>query len=178
MTNDNLLRTILICLLVYIASVVAAFLGGMWIGHDLTERQQADSVIVTVTDTVPYYQPVAKDSMVVRYETRNLKVAMASQQKELQQTELHDTVRDTVAVEIPITQKKYEAEDYRAYVSGYEPNLDSIFVREKTVRETVTIPVKQKQNRFGFGVGVGAGYGIINKKPDIFIGGTVNMRIF
>lgn len=176
MTNDNLLRTILICLLVYVASVIAAFLGGMWIGHDLTERQQADTVTVTVTDTVPYYQPVAKDSTVVRYEKKYLKVAMPSQQTELQQTELHDTVRDTVAVEIPITQKKYEAEDYRAYVSGYEPNLDSIFVYRKTVTQTIT--KQQKDKRLGFSVVAGAGYGIINKKPDIFVGGAVAYRIW
>ena len=172
MTNDKLLRTILICLLVYIASVVASLFGGIWIGRSMEQaQQQADTVTVTVVDTVPYYQPVAKDSTVVKYEKKYLTVAIPSQQ-----TERHDTVRDTVAVEIPIMQKRYETEDYRAYVSGYEPNLDSIFVYKKTVTQTIT--KQQKDKRLGFSVVAGAGYGIINKKPDIFVGGAVAYRIW
>lgn len=42
-----------------------------------------------------------------------------------------------VAVEIPITQKEYEGAEYHAWVSGYEPSLDSIFVFPR--RDVVTI---------------------------------------
>lgn len=36
----------------------------------------------------------------------------------------------------------------------------------------------KKQSRFNFSIGVGAGWGIINKKPDIFVGGTLGIRLF
>jgi len=174
--NDKTLRIILLGLLIFLVGLIISFVAGYWVGQKVERAdmmQHTDTTYVTMYDTIPFYYPVPKDSSVIRYITRSFP-------SEPQGT-LTDTLsvkQDSVSVTIPITQKVYEADSYRAYVSGYEPSLDSIFVREKTVRETVTIPVKQKQNRFGFGVGVGAGYGIINKKPDIFIGGTVNMRIF
>jgi hypothetical protein len=174
--NDKTLRIILLGLLIFLVGLIISFVAGYWVGQKVERTdimQHTDTTIVTKYDTIPFYYPVPKDSSVIRYITRSFP-------SEPQGT-LTDTLsvkQDSVSVTIPITQKVYEADSYRAYVSGYEPSLDSIFVREKTVHETVTIPVKQKQSRFGFGVGVGAGYGIINKKPDIFIGGTVNMRIF
>ena len=181
--NDKTLRIILLGLLIFMVGLIVSFIAGYWVGQKVERAdmmQHTDTTIVTKYDTIPCYYPVPKDSSVIRYITRSFPSEPQGTLAEAQGT-LADTLsvkQDSVSVTIPITQKVYEADSYRAYVSGYEPSLDSIFVREKTVRETVTIPVKQKQSRFGFGVGVGAGYGIINKKPDIFIGGTVNMRIF
>ena len=40
---------------------------------------------------------------------------------------------DSLQVEIPITQKKYEDSLYTAWVSGYRATLDSIRVRERTI---------------------------------------------
>jgi len=168
--NDKTLRMILLGLLVFLVGLIVSFVTGYWVGQKVERidiMQHTDTTYVTMFDTIPYYYPVPKDSSVIRYVTRLLEKGI-----------VHDTITDSVSVTIPITQKVYEADSYRAYVSGYEPCLDSIFVREKTVRETVTIPVKQKQSRFGFGVGIGAGYGIINKKPDIFVGGVVSYRIW
>lgn len=48
----------------------------------------------------------------------------------------------------------------------------------KTHNETTTTMQTKKQSRFNFTIGVGAGYGIINKKPDIFVGGTLGIRLF
>lgn len=48
----------------------------------------------------------------------------------------------------------------------------------KTHNETTTTMQTKKQSRFNFSIGVGAGYGIINKKPDIFVGGTLGIRLF
>jgi hypothetical protein len=188
--NDKTLRIILLGLLIFMVGLTGSFVAGYWMGQTVERAdimQHADTTYVTMYDTIPCYYPVAKDSSVIRYITRTLAAkpqgTVAEPLNALPAAKPQGTVAaqgavDSVSVTIPITQKVYEADSYRAYVSGYEPSLDSIFVREKTVRETVTVPVKQKQSRFGFGVGVGAGYGIINKKPDIFIGGTVYMRIF
>lgn len=40
-------------------------------------------------------------------------------------------------LELPITQKYYNADSYQAWVSGYNPNLDSINVFNKVVEKTV-----------------------------------------
>ena len=76
--------------------------------------------------------------------------------------------RDSMAVEIPITQKRYESDDYRAYVSGYEPRLDSIFVFPKTtiIRERSYKP----PNKWHIGITGGYGYGIKSKQVEPYIG--------
>lgn len=60
--------------------------------------------------------------------------------------------------EIPITQKVYEDSLYTAYVSGFHASLDSIYIRNRiitnTIRETITNTVTKKK-RFGFGVQAG-----------------------
>ena len=64
-----------------------------------------------------------------------------------------DTVRDSVYIPVPITQKEYQTEDYRLSVSGYKPSLDYIEIYRKT--EHVTKAVNRK-----FGIGIIAGYGV------------------
>lgn len=86
-----------------------------------------------------------------------------------------DTARKEVL--IPITQKEYRDSDYRAWVSGYNPKLDSIRVFSKAVvvskMETVT-----KRNPFSLGIIGGVGYGVITRKPDIFVGVGGSIRIW
>lgn len=67
-----------------------------------------------------------------------------------------DTVRDTVFVYIPISQKVYKDSLYTAWVSGYRAKLDSIEIYQKT--QTIYIRDKLKRKRFGVGVQVGYGY--------------------
>lgn len=78
-----------------------------------------------------------------------------------------DTVRDTIYVNVPITSKEYETEDYRLSISGYKPNLDYIEVYRRT--EQITNAVSSRR----FGVGVIAGYGIGKHglSPYIGVGG-------
>ena len=47
---------------------------------------------------------------------------------------------DTVWVNLPRTQKRYEDSTYTAWVSGYEARLDSIHVYRRTVTRTVAVP--------------------------------------
>jgi hypothetical protein len=81
---------------------------------------------------------------------------------------------DSATVVLPITQKMYSDTDYRAWVSGYEPRLDSIkvFPRTVTVMETKYKPPSR------ISVGVQAGYGITPKGLQPYIGVGVNVRIF
>lgn len=125
----------------------------------------SDTTKVTVIDTIPYYKPVAKDSVVVRYE--RVKLPTSGDKPYYASVSLskpRDTAApsiDNVAMELPITQKRYGDSTYTAWVSGYRPALDSIYVypRHETVTITNTInTIRQKPRRWGLGVSAGYGY--------------------
>ena len=175
----------LIVALVFI--LVGLVLGGI-IGYSLfgrgtiTVKTERDTT--TYVDTIPYYQPVAKDSAVIRYVTRTLPVKGSDSST----TNKSDTFlaenyaqnngenipplyasvdSDSAAVAIPIVQKRYDGDDYRAYVSGYEPNLDSIFVFPKT---TVIHERSKPPNKWHIGITGGYGYGLKSKQAEPYIG--------
>ena len=141
--------------LAYISVLMLGFAAGWLVrgcgrGIDGGGAVYADTV--TVVDTLRYHYPVARDSAVVRYETVRLAVADTSR------VTVTDTVRvsDTVAVVLPVTQKVYGDSTYRAYVSGYNPRLDSIFVYPRT--SYITTAIKEKSRRWGIGLQAGYGY--------------------
>ena len=179
-------KKVLICAGLVVLMFLMGYLGARFALSRCGETTlPTDTVRVTVVDTVTYRQPVPVDSVVVRYVTKVLKAAKPAADATgtvVDSTLVAQTERtDSVTVEIPITQKMYETEDYKAYVSGYEPNLDSIFVYRKTITETVTITEKPKgalKDRLGFGVVLGAGYGTIHKQADVFVGAGLFFRIW
>ena len=142
---------------------------------NVTERDTS-----TYVDTIPYYKPVPKDSTVIKYVKRTLPVS-TPQKNDTSLAEnyaqnngenippLYASVdSDSAAVAIPITQKRYDGDDYRAYVSGYEPNLDSIFVFPKT---TVIHERSYKPpNKWHIGITGGYGYGLKSKQAEPYIG--------
>ena len=194
--------------------LVGLVLGGI-IGYGVFGRSKATDYVSerdtsTYIDTIPYYQPVPKDSMVIKYVTRTLPVKrrdssttnktetflaenyaqnngenirimrnsgcarqnsneFGSALAGMEFPPLYASVdSDSAAVAIPITQKRYENEDYRAYVSGYEPNLDSIFVFPKT---TVIHERSYKPpNKWHIGITGGYGYGFKSKQAEPYIG--------
>lgn len=85
------------------------------------------------------------------------------------------------SLELEITQKVYSDSTYTAYVSGYRPNLDSIFVRQKvitnTIYETRTIEAK-KFRRWNVGVIGGYGYGFQSMTFEPFIGVGLTISLF
>ena len=117
---------------------------------------------VTVFKTVPVYKPVLRDSIVIRYVVQTLPVVPEicdsvpksgeSVPKEPQSVPETET-RDSASVEIPITQKVYSEENYTAYVSGYQPSLDSLFFNSPVQ----TVRIKDKPKRWGIGIQVGYG---------------------
>ena len=127
---------------------------------------------VTVVDTIPYRYPVPVDSAVVRYETVRLMVADTAR------VTVTDTVKvtDSVAVVVPITQRVYSDSLYRAYVSGYRPQLDSIFVYPRT--NYITTTVKEKPKRWGIGLQAGYGVGCGGTGPYVGIGVNYNLYNF
>lgn len=85
----------------------------------------------------------------VRYVTKKLPI-------------VHDTVHpiciDSAGVIIPIIQKQYCDSTYTAWVSGYEPSLDSIRVYAR--REVVTINKVKKEPPNRFVISLNIGYGL------------------
>ncbi len=61
---------------------------------------------------------------------------------------------DTVLVEVPIEEKVYTGDNYRAIVRGYQPELTDIWVRETV--STIRVPVRRRWNvTAGPQVGIG-----------------------
>ena len=84
---------------------------------------------------------------------------------------------DSIDVPIPIVQKRYEDSLYTAWVSGFEPNLDSIRLYTPEIQTTMTNTVYEPTPLLTLGVQVGGGYGLIHRQPDIYvgIGGQINL---
>ena len=85
---------------------------------------------------------------------------------------------DTVWATVPRTQKRYEDSTYTAWVSGYEPRLDSIEVYRRTVTIEKREEGRVKNKRLSIGLTGGFGYGFINRKPDVFLGIGATWRIY
>ena len=81
-----------------------------------------------------------------------------------------DTVHDSIEVQVPIVQKRYDDSLYTAWVSGFEPALDSINIHQREVVTTVTKTIVKPTPLITFGVQAGAGVGIIRRQPDFYIG--------
>jgi hypothetical protein len=113
------------------------------------ESVERDTVVVY--DTVPHYYPKPVEVEKVRTEYRFL--------TRVQPVGKTDTLlqHDSVLVEVPITSKHYGCKDYDAWVSGYEPSLDSIKVYQKTEVVTITKIIKN-QKHFFLDVGAGCEY--------------------
>jgi hypothetical protein len=90
---------------------------------------------------------------------------------------LRDTIRDSIDVPVPIVQKRYDDSLYTAWVSGFEPNLDSLRLHMPEVTNTITKTVRKPIPLLTLGVQMGGGYGLIHRQPDIYvgIGGQINL---
>ena len=148
-----------------------------------------DTVRVTVVDTVRVYKSVPKDSVVIRYITQRLPVVDDKEdnfpnkgnnnEQNIPQSDnnVAENIPDSADVVIPITQKVYDDSTYTAYVSGYNPQLDSLIFRMP--REVITIKECQKPKRWG--VGLQVGYGMtVNGTPQFspYIGIGVSYNLF
>ena len=84
-------------------------------------------------------------------------------------------VQDSVDVDIPIVQRTYEGEHYRAVVQGYQPELVSIDIK----MPEIAAPPQAKQQWWSITIGFQVGYGFTPKGwlPYAGIGGTIGIRI-
>ena len=82
---------------------------------------------------------------------------------------------DSVGVVVPIVQNVYEGADYKAYVSGWQPRLDSLVLNRVETRVTLPSPTRREPPRFS--AGLQAGYGITPRGFQPYIGIGVAIRI-
>lgn len=136
---------------------------------------KTDTLTVTKTDTVPQYithtitKPVPVKETIIRHDT------------------LYNAPLSLKTYEDSITTNNNAKVQYKASVSGYMQSLDTIEFNVKypmvtnTITNTITNEktiTKYKNPKITAGIAAGAGYGIINKKPDIFIGFSLQVPIF
>ena len=88
------------------------------------------------------------------------------------------TVHDSIDVPIPIIQKRYDDSLYTAWVSGFEPNLDSINLRLPTITETITKTIVKPSPRLSIGIQGGAGVGVFSRQPDVYVGVGLQYRLW
>ena len=86
---------------------------------------------------------------------------------------------DTIMAELPLTQKVYEDSTFTAYVSGYQPNLDSIRIRWPTMTTTITQTKNVREfRRWNVGIIGGYGYGFNSRQFEPFVGIGVTYNLF
>ena len=83
---------------------------------------------------------------------------------------LRDTLRDSIEVPIPIMQKRYDDSLYTAWVSGFEPNLDSIRLHQPEIITTITKTIVKPSPLITVGIHTGCGYGVFNRQFDVYVG--------
>ena len=141
---------------------IIAFIVGLWLAtlicrcHHSTESVPA--LRDTIVDTITVVKPIAVDSVITRYKVVNVERVKDTTIV----NEVSEVVFDTIRVRLPIESKHYTSINYDAWVSGYEPQLDSIKVYQREV--------KTKQSRWSIGLQGGVGMTPRGVQPYIGIG--------
>ena len=161
--------------IVFIVGAVLGLLTGFFTGKAIYDRPVIESVTrdtVTRIDTVFQYFPQPVEVEKVRTEYKWL--TRVTTDTVTDYTVLHDSV----LVEVPIESRHYNSPEYDAWVSGYQPSLDSIRVYQKENYITERVTVSKPPNRFTLGLQGGYGYGFKSKQWEPYVGIGVGIRIF
>lgn len=195
------------CVLLVLLICSVLWNGGKGLNGHKEKSVVPDTVRVTVVDTIPYYKPVPKATLSLGNITAKLPVSVPklpenvpniqdsthipsksvpyidnetnSHTKEDCKKQYENTVPDSIDVQIPITQTKYEGDTYTAYVSGYNASLDSLILRMP--HETMTITKRPKPKRWSIGIQVGYGMtwgGTPQFAPYVGVGISCNLFSF
>ena len=143
-------------------SNIVAFICGLWLCLLITrctnKAATEPTLRDTIVDTIKVVKPIAKDSVITRYKVVNVERVKDTTIV----NEVSEVVFDTIRIRLPIESKHYTAESYDAWVSGYEPQLDSIKVYQREVQT--------KQSRWSIGLQGGVGMTPRGVQPYIGIG--------
>ena len=155
-------------LIVFLVGVFLGLCTGFFSAKAIYDQPLEESITrdtVIVYDTIPHYYPKPVDSAVVRYVTKVLPVVRYDTIfRENSVTEHFADSSNMMPVVIPITTKHYRAMEYDAWVSGYEPSLDSIKVYQKTEVVTATITKIKPPNKWELDIVGGIDYNTAQDK--------------
>lgn len=169
--------------LMYCALVTLLLIAGIGIynrcSHAEVVKVERDTVVVY--DTIPDYHPVPKDSIMTKYVTRWLPTKRDTSRNECSENKISASSvsfsasfpQDSVAVEIPITSKRYSGKNYDAWVSGYEPSLDSIKVYRETQYITERVTISKPPNKWELDAAAGIDYNVTSQRYTPFAGGEL-----
>ena len=135
-----------------VIAAIVAVAASFWAGGEFVRRkglvpaERPDTVFIErwVRDTIREAGSVVVETRLVYLQVHDT-------------TAVHDTttITDSVLVEVPITEKVYIGENYRATVRGYRADLVDIWIKQ---RETiVTVPYRK---HWTWTIGPQAGFGI------------------
>ena len=147
--------------LIVVAMLIVSVASNLW----LWQNQPKPSVVIerdTVWKDTTIYEPQPTET-VQTGRVVYIKVPVPGERDTI-------TVHDSIEVPIPIVQKRYDDSLYTAWVSGFEPNLDSIRLYQPEIITTVTKTVVKPTPLITVGIQAGGGYGVFNRKPDVYIG--------
>ena len=142
-------------------------------------RRCADNTEVvsdTIFKVIKVDRPIVRESTVVKYKVVRLPIAKdticVSSRKCIC---VSDTIKDSVFVQIPIEQKVYSDSNYTAWVSGYNPKLDSISITHTEVSHKLVNNSKGSKRLF---IGIQVGYGITPRGMQPYLGLGVSYNFF
>lgn len=171
MTTNKIIA--LLALIIFVGACIGSFfLGRAMAAGDAEVKRDT----VYKYDTIIKWKPQPTSSKTIG--TQRVKAVAAKPKQEPSVIERKDSVeerkdslaiepplaepKDSVEVELPITERTYLDEEYKAVVQGYNPILKSIEVYPKTAYITTTEAIK-KRKRWGVSIGIQGGYGITPK---------------
>lgn len=77
---------------------------------------------------------------------------------------------DTAVVALPIESREFCGDDYRAWVSGWQPSLDSLVITRTLARTEYTVSPTAKPRRWSVGLQAGVGMTPGGVQPYVGVG--------
>lgn len=112
-------------------------------------NRKVEPGVVEIRDTIYYYDTTVIEKPVPKY--------VYVTRRDTLRTEYWHLQHDTVEVEVPIETKVYEEDSvYRAVVSGWHANLDSLWIYHKETEITITKKIPAPKWSFGITAGPSA----------------------
>jgi hypothetical protein len=121
------------------------------------ESIRTDTITIIKRDTITIIKP----QPVIQYRDRIIRDTLYS----------IDSI--PVPINVPIEVKIYQDSNYKAIISGYRPQLDSISIFNKNQIHTIN-KITYKTKKWNISPAIGFGYGLYHKRVDMYVGFSVN----
>lgn len=157
---------------IYIVIVIVVLACGLTIGYRFGDSGAIGVVADTIYihDTMVVREPVAVENKPVGVRSYRVKLLGRIGKQNDSIGKQNGKQNDSVEVELPIEQKVYSDSLYKAWVSGFDARLDSIYIYQPT--RYITIKTTEQQSQWSWGVQAGLGITPKGVQPYIGIGAT------